>query len=421
MIGTEAQRGPAPAAWGIWLWGVAFAALVVAFEGGASIIGPTVQKDLQLSLAEVNRLAMVTAAAFLFFQILGGALLDRVGTRRLLPAAVALVVLGILLFTQARSYPLLAVAWFLVAAGASCAFVGAAFIGAEQFGLERFGFMLGLTQFATSLVSAFNQDGMTRLLRLVAWRSIFIDLSLCGMALFVLGVIFLRAPSPYDRRGVASASTADSSFAMALSRAAASPQTWLAAAIGAASYSTMLALGVAWSPTLLRARGLEVGSLNWPASVVWLGMAFGCFALPLVSDSLRKRKPPMLAGLTVQAAALMLLLYAPRIGYAAAMALCFAFGAGSAVQVLAFSAAVDRAGPRSVGASIGLVSAAQFVAATMLVGAPGHVSAVPEALQPSTLALAREAATPALVMMAVALVLVTVMRETYPALDDPRG
>src|SRR5262245_6385424 len=117
MAGVTADSPPGGLAWWIWALAVAFVVYTFSFQTGYSIVNPGVQKDLGLSVAQVATTAAIYTWAFALCQFFGGALLDRLGSRKVLPAAIALVAAGVFLFANAGSYGSLLVSQVIVAAG----------------------------------------------------------------------------------------------------------------------------------------------------------------------------------------------------------------------------------------------------------------------------------------------------------------
>jgi MFS family permease len=65
-------------------------------------------------------------------------------------------------------------------------------------------------------------------------------------------------------------------------------------------------------------------SIAASSSLLWLGLAAGCFILPWRSDRIHRRKPPILVGTSIQVACLAMLLYVPSFGPCFDMALATA-------------------------------------------------------------------------------------------------
>jgi hypothetical protein len=98
---------------------------------------PVVQKDVGLSVSQVATIAAVYTWAFALCQFFGGALLDRLGSRKVLPISIALVTVGVFMFANAGSYGILLLSQVIVAIGSCTAFVGAGYIGGLWFGMAK--------------------------------------------------------------------------------------------------------------------------------------------------------------------------------------------------------------------------------------------------------------------------------------------
>ena len=278
--------------------------------------------------------------------------------------------IGIFVFANAQNYGTLLLSQLIIAVGACSGFVGAGYVGGQWFGMAKFSFMFGLVQFAASFFSAFNQNLLSLALTKVPWRELFNVIGFFGIILFVLGAIFIRNPTPIARPAE-SITAFFAAVAKGIVEVAKIPHVWVASAFGALCFGVMLGLGVVWAPKLLAARGFDAASANWSASLLWLGLAAGCFVVPKWSDVVKSRKLPIIVGIVVQALALALLLYLPELNLFAAMVLCFAFGFGNAAHMLAFSTAADVVTPSQIGTSAAIVNGIMFIVGGIMISRPG--------------------------------------------------
>jgi MFS family permease len=402
-------------AWLAWGLAVAFVVYYFSFQTGYAIVNASVQADTGLTVSQVATVAAVYTWVFAICQFFSGALLDRLGSGRVIPIAIALVTVGIFLFSQADSYSALLLSQVVIAVGACSGFVGAGYVGGQWFGMAKFSFMFGLVQFAAAFFSAFNQNMLVLALERMDWRDLFGAIALFGIVLTVLGSLFIRNPvavePPQDGFGA---------FILAVVRSiidvAKIPHIWVAAAFGALCFGVMLALGVVWGPKLLAVRGFDQSTANWSASLLWLGLSVGCFIVPKWSDIIRRRKLPILTGIIVQALALAGLVYLPGIDLALAMALCFVFGFANAAHMLAFSTAADVVHPSQIGTSAALVNGMMFIVGGIMISRPGVRIGLglDKGLEAKSLDLAQYAALPLILAIVIALPIAMLMRETYP-------
>ena len=402
-------------AWFVWALAVAFVVYYFSFQTGYAIVNPSVGKDIGLSATQVALVAAVYTWVFALCQFFSGALLDRLGAGKIIPISIALVTIGIFVFANAQSYGTLLLSQLIIAVGACSGFVGAGYVGGQWFGMAKFSFMFGLVQFAASFFSAFNQNVLSLGLTQFSWRGLFNFIGFLGIILFILGALFIRNPAP-----IARASESFIEFFTAvlngMIEVAKIPHVWVASAFGALCFGVMLGLGVVWAPKLLAVRGFDAATANWSASLLWLGLAAGCFVVPKWSDVIKSCKLPIIICTVVQALALALLLYLPELNSIAAMLLCFAFGAGNAAHMLAFSTAADTVTPNRIGTSAAIVNGIMFIVGGIMISRPGVRIGlgIDAGIEPKSLELAQYAARPLMVAIVLALAIAFAMRETYP-------
>lgn len=403
-------------AWWVWILAVTFVVYLFSFQTGYAIVNPSVQKDVGLTIAQVGTIAAVYTWAFAICQFFGGALLDRLGSRKILPASIALVTLGIFVFANANSYGMLLLSQVIIAIGSCTGFVGAGYVGGQWFGMAKFSFMFGLVQVVAALTSAFSVNLIGLALSATTWRTLFNWTAIFGIVLFVLGLMYIRNPTPV----AAHDDSGGGFFASVLRNMAAVAKighVWVAALGGAYSFGAMLALGVVWMPKLLQVHGFQEGTSNFGASLLWLGLAAGSAVVPYWSDVIQKRKLPIITGAVVQLLALVGLLYLPGIGMLLAFILCFLFGFANAAHMLAFSSAADVVKPHQIGTSAAIVNGIMFIFGGILMNRPGVRIGwgIEAGATPASLSLAQYAGLPVVIACVLALLIALLMRETYPA------
>jgi MFS family permease len=416
LDGQSATRLGGARAWFVWSLAVAFVVYYFSFQTGYAIVNARVQDDIGLSVTQVASVAAVYTWVFAICQFFSGALLDRLGSGKIIPGAIALVTVGIFLFASATSFPMLLLSQLVIAVGACSGFVGAGYIGGQWFGMAKFSFMFGLVQFAASFFSAFNQNMLGLALQTNTWRELFTFIGIFGIALFVLGLLFIRNPTRVE-----TPSEGFGAFLLAVVRSivevAKIPHVWVAAAFGALCFGVMLGLGVVWGPKLIAVRGHDAATANWAASLLWLGLAAGCLTIPKWSDLIQRRRSPVIVGISIQAVALAMLLYLPGLNAGLAMTLCFVFGFANAAHMLAFSTAADVVSPSQIGTSAALVNGVMFIVGGIMISRPGARIglALERGLEAQSLEVAQFAAWPLMAAIVVALPIAFLMRETYPS------
>ena len=403
-------------AWFVWILAVAFVVYLFSFQTGYSIVNSSVQKDVGLSVAQVATIAAVYTWVFAICQFFGGALLDRLGARKVLPISIALVVIGVFVFANARSYEMLLLSQVIVATGSCTGFVGAGYVGGQWFGMAKFSFMFGLVQVMAALTSAFSVNIIEGVLSVTTWRRLFNVYGVIGIGLLVVGAMYIRNPKPVAGGMDKGIGEFFSSVIRGMLEVAKIGHIWLASIIGAATFEVLLALGVVWMPKLLMVHGLSQSAAGFGSSMLWLGLAAGSAVIPWWSDQLKGRKLPIILGNIVQLIALLLLVYLPNVGSMLAIVLCFIFGFFNASHMLSFSTAADVVQPSQIGTSAAIVNGIMFIVGGIMISRPGvRIGMGIEAgIEPKSLDLAQYASLPLLVALALAVVLSLFIKETYP-------
>jgi MFS family permease len=345
-----------------------------------------------------------------------GALLDRLGARKVLPISIALVTLGIFVFANANSYGMLLLSQIIIAVGSCTGFVGAGYVGGQWFGMAKFSFMFGLVQVFAALTSAFSVNIIEALLNLVTWRTLFNVHGLLGIGLLVLGAIYIRDPKPIAGgmdKGIGEFFTSVIKSMLDVAKIA---HVWMASIIGAALFGVLLALGVVWMPKLLMVHGLPQSVAGFGSSMLWLGLAAGSAVVPWWSDYIQNRKLPIILGGIIQLVCFVALVYISNLGTTFAIILCFVFGFANANHMLAFSTAADVVQPNQIGTSAAIVNGIMFIVGGIMISRPGvRIGLGVEAgIEPKSLDIAQYASLPLIVALVIAVALSFFMKETYP-------
>ena len=403
-------------AWWVWTLAVTFVVYLFSFQTGYSIVNSKVQADVGLAVSQVATIAAVYTWVFAICQFFGGALLDRLGAHKVLPISIALVVIGVFVFANANSYPMLLLSQVILATGSCTGFVGAGYVGGSWFGMAKFSFMFGLVQVVAALTSAFSVNIFEAVLGGTSWRSLFNVYGVIGIALLALGWIYIRDPKPVSGGMDKGIGEFFSSVIGGMIEVAKIGHVWIASIVGAALFGALLSLGVVWGPKLLMVHGMSPGAAGLGTSMLWLGLAVGSAIVPWWSDKIRKRKLPIILSSVVQLAAFLPLLYMPGLSGTLAILLCFIFGFANAGHMLAFSTAADVVQPSQIGTSAAIVNGIMFIFGGVLISRPGvRVGwGIEGGIEPESIALAQYAALPILIALGLALVLSLVMKETYP-------
>jgi MFS family permease len=362
-------------AWLNWTIGVAFVVLVFGFQTGYAVTNGKIAASLGMSLAEIGLVGTAYTWCFALSQLLSGSLLDRVGARRVLPIACALLALGAALVAGAESLAELLWAQLPLGLGAAFGFIGAGFIGGIWFAPQRYGVMFAWVQFVASVAAFLSQVVLSRSLAAYPWTSVIYTIALGGLVLVALMVLLLRDPPGWGHEHgwpKAPLTFVHQVFDDVIS-VARTPGMASNLAIGAVSFGAMLAFGVVWAPKLVAEQGLAEETAHLAAAFCWLGLAFGAPAFAWLSDVVGSRKKPLLAGMLVQLLLLTVLLWGGMGSGWEFGVLLFLFGLVAGASMLPFTIGCELVGPRRAGTAAALVNGSQFVLGGVMMALPGEL------------------------------------------------
>lgn len=406
------QRQGGLYAWIAWSLGVLFAVFVFAVQTGYAVTSPDVGDSLGLTAAQIGLVAAFYTWVFAIFQVWAGGLLDILGARLVITAAILIVSAGVFIFSISQSLTGLLLAQALLALGACFGFVGAGFIGADWFGVARFSVMFGLVQFFVSVVAAFHQNVVSAVLDHIGWRQLHVYLGSIGVALAVAFVAVFRDSS--QRRSARSEHSGVGSFWRSyfagLGAVATTGRVWLAAVSGGFTFAAVLALGVLLAPVVFLAHGATEVEAALGSSMVWIGLAIGSLVVPWVSERFRTRKRVIALGVLGQIFTLLLLALLPSDQLLLLYFVTLVFGFCGAVVMIAFAAAADVVAPTQIGQASALANAVMFIAGGVLLSVPAWIVADRHWVRTDLmLGLA-----PVIGALVVALAVAVSMRDTYP-------
>ncbi len=359
-------------AWLVWVLGVLFVILLFAMQTGYAISSPYLQHSIGLKIAEIGIAASIYTWVFAVFQFLGGALLDRLGLKKVFTASVLILTIGIFVFANAHSFGTLILSQVLLAIGACTGFVGAGFIGEDWFGPAKFSVMFGAVQAIVSLFSGFSQGLLNFVLTSSNWRGVFDIFGIVGIALVVLFLIFMKNRTAIDKSLHQKPLVAD--VVSSIYDVAKRGHVWLACISGGISFAVVLALGSIWLPKIITAHGVSISDANICTSLLWIGLAVGSIIVTKCSDLLKGRKLVMLITNIVALVSFAMLLYINSNNVALLFIVSFILGFASAGHMLAFSTAADIVPVHEIGAASALVNGVMFIASGLLIAIPGLIA-----------------------------------------------
>jgi len=357
--------------WWPWLGWAALAAgfyLVNIQRLSTGVLSEAFTTAFVLSAAQLGTLHAAFFAVYAVLQLPTGIVVDRYGSRLTASVGMATVAAGSLVMAAAGGFAMAIIARVLIGAGASVIFIAILRYAASWFPPRRFATVAGMTagvsgigaiSAATPLAVLVGTVGVTRSFELAA-----VAAAVVAVAIWVVvrrGDVGGQEPQ-VDAGGVRAQ----------LRALLADPDQWLLSLVFFAGNGTTITVMGLWGvPYLVAVYGLSITDASVYTLIGSVGILVGGPSLGWLSDRLAMRLRPMIAGLTLTAAALAVIPLVGRPPLWVVAVIYAAVGASIGVSLLSMTAIKERYPPAAAGVATAAVNTWGFVGATLLPVAMG--------------------------------------------------
>jgi MFS family permease len=294
------------------------------------------------------------------FSLVAGAAMDRIGPRRLLPGAAAVVGAGALLFATGQTQ-LASIGRFLQGAGGVFALVGAIYIATKNFSPAKAATLIGATQMFGMAGGAAGQFVVGPLIGAgVAWNRFWIGMGIAGLLIAVV-LVFLIPSETSQKPG-----EGFRAVARAFATVFKNPQSILCGLIAGLMFLPTTIFDMIWGVRFLQeAHGMDYTTAVMRSAAVPFGWIIGCPLLGLLSDRLGRRKPVIAGAAIALFACLAWILYGPP-GVLPPYLLGLFTGVVSGAAMLPYTVIKEANPPQFGGTATGVVNFLNFTLSALL-------------------------------------------------------
>jgi len=332
-----------------WLTAALFFGYAWVLRVAPSVMVEELMRDFAVGAGVLGNLSAAYFYGYAGMQIPVGVLLDRFGPRRLITISTLLCAGGCVLFAIGDTLATVTAGRFLIGASAAFSLVGAMAVAGQWFSADRFAMLSGLAMAMGMAGGVLGQAPLRIAVEASDWRTTMLLLAAGGVVLSVAAWATVR-----DKwRGSGGIANALSGLGVVARR----PQTWLIALAGLGTSSPLLGFAGLWGvPFLETAYGLPRTFAATLTSMLFVGWGVGAPFFGWLSDRIGRRRPPMLAGLVFETAALVTLVYVPGLPTPALGSLCFLIGFFGSSQIVCFALVKENQSAELSGTGIGFVN-----------------------------------------------------------------
>jgi MFS family permease len=308
-----------------WLCSLAFYFLEYAVRSSPAVMMPELSKGFGVSVLDVSQILGTYYYTYSTTSLICGLLLDRFGAKFVVPAGMAILGVGCMVFAVPN--PVAGdVGRLLQGAGSAFAFTGAVYLASRGLSAARLATAIGVTQCLGMLGGTIGQVGSAPLIHAgigmpAFWTAI-------GFVILVVGGVLLSAT---PRETIATNGfnrNVLSPYRIVLSN----PQSYLCGIVAGLLFVPTTIGDMVWGVRFFQEdRLFSYSNAVFAVSMVPLGWVFGCPLMGWIADKMGRRKPALIGGAAMMLAAAVQLVYFPSLLPVWATLLIFGVASGAAM------------------------------------------------------------------------------------------
>jgi MFS family permease len=289
-----------------WLLTAVFYFYQYALRSAPAVMMPQLSEAFGIAALGVASIVGLFYYGYSPFSLVAGAAMDRLGPRRLLPAAAGVVGIGALMFATGQR-EIASVGRFLQGAGGVFALVGAVYIATKNFPASQAATLIGVTQMFGMAGGSAGQFVVGPLINNgISWSSFWIGMGVAGIGVGIL--LFFLIPDQSKNTESSGLKPIIDGFITVFKN----PQSILCGLIAGLLFIPTTIFDMVWGVRYLQeAHGLDYASAVLRSSTVPFGWIIGCPLLGFISDRIGRRKPVLIGSAIVLFNCLAWILYGP--------------------------------------------------------------------------------------------------------------
>lgn len=320
-------------------------------------INPSLIRDFSVSATQLGSLSAAYFYANILFMLPAGLLLDRYSTKLIILIAMLICIIGTVCFSFTNSLYTAMICRFLTGIGGSFPFLCCLRLAIRWFPPKKLGLITGIIMTVAMLGGVVAQTPLTLLTINYGWRtSILID-GFLGV-IFMLIIYFVVRNEPMNSNKTTSAQRKSKLPIMqSLKRIISNKQNWLLGIYTCMLNLPIFLLAQTWGSLYLsQVHHLNMTKATLVTSMIFIGTILGSPTLGWLSDTLSKRKLPMLLGAIFSLGIILIIMYLPNLSFFSLLLLFLALGYSTSTQIITYPAISESNNLATNSGAVGLAS-----------------------------------------------------------------
>ncbi len=289
-----------------------------------------------------------------------GILLDRLSTRKLILSAMALSIIGSVIFAVSTNFWMAVFGRFLVGvSGGPFCLLSIIRLASRWFPENKLAFVTGMVVSIGMIGGAIAQTPFTMLVDSVGWRqALFADIAGGTLIYILLFLVVYDCPPGKEKEYEEQKKHYHSiGFVPGLKSVVLKLQNWYCGIFAALLNLPIFLLGALWgSLYLTQVHGLTRMDASIVTTMLFIGMLIGSPTFGRFSDTVGSRKLPMMLGTLVCLFSLIAVMKIPNLSMASLIVLFLIMGFSASAQVIVYPTVAESNPPSLTGSAEGLAA-----------------------------------------------------------------
>jgi MFS family permease len=357
------ESGTSFYSWLIWGAAALFYLYEYILRSSPGVITNELMRDFSINSTALGIFTSAYYLAYVPLQVPCGIIVDWLGARKVVTISALLCTVGA--FAHSYTLPIALFARFLIGAGSACAYLSCLKVASDWFPAQRFAVIAGTTMMMGTFGGIFGGKPLAMLVNATDWRTTitiaaFVGIAVTAVAWFVMKDRPARKIHSYSSQQVMTYT----SLVKGLKIIASNPQNWLIGIYASLMYTILSAFAEQWgTPYLMITYELNNETAAYGSTLIFIGMALGCFISPILANYLQSHRKIMSWGALGAMVTFTPAIYLDILPLYGVFALLFCSGFFCGWQILNFAAAKEINPPEFNGTTMGFMNALTMTSA----------------------------------------------------------